>query len=342
VTADDELKVMGARYPVVEQFRQLKKTVGALRMNKYAAGPDGRSHTSLHPFGTKTGRNAPKGSLSIWMGPAWMRAFMRAGPGRAKIYLDYVAQEFAIRMAQSGDQAGIGAYLSPYMQTGILVGLAPAGATKHTHPDERALCKVLVLALSYGMTPWGLGRRLGIEESEAAELVAKYDAVYPVAKAWSEGMAAHARAYGRITTPFGWEMHVSRSTNARTLLNWPIQSLAADLLRLVSIALVGEGLTVCSLIHDAVLLECRIDEIDHVVARAIAIMVRASEQVVGIPLRVDAGSADEPHVFPYPARFHDKREGDMFDRALRLLEELEHEHQAQKLVLLSKAFGEVG
>ncbi len=77
VLADEELKVMGVKYPVVEQFRQLKKTVGALRSNKYAADFDGRSHVSLHPFATKTGRNAPKGSLSIWMGPAWMRGFMR-------------------------------------------------------------------------------------------------------------------------------------------------------------------------------------------------------------------------------------------------------------------------
>jgi hypothetical protein len=38
VLADEELKVMGVRYPIVEQFRQLKKTVGALRRNKYAAG----------------------------------------------------------------------------------------------------------------------------------------------------------------------------------------------------------------------------------------------------------------------------------------------------------------
>jgi len=55
------------------------------------------------------------------------------------------------------------------------------------------------------------------------------------------------------------------------------------------------------------------------VQQAIGIMVRASEQVVGMPLRVDIGSEDEPHIFPYPARFRDKREGDMYDRMVRLL-----------------------
>ncbi len=126
-------------------------------------------------------------------------------------------------MAQSGDQAGIRAYRSgdPYMATGILMGLAPLGSTKHTHPEVRALCKVLVLALGYGMTPYGLGHRLGIEEDAAADLVAKYDAAYSVSRAWSDGISAHARAYGRISTPYGWQMHVPRNINPRTLLNWP-------------------------------------------------------------------------------------------------------------------------
>jgi DNA polymerase I len=118
-------------------------------------------------------------------------------------------------MAQSGDPAGIRAYQSgdPYMATGQLMGLAPPGATKRTHPEVRALCKVLVLALGYGMTAYGLGHRLGIDEDDAAELVDRYHAAYPVARAWTDGMAAHARTYGRIATPYGWEMHVSRQSN---------------------------------------------------------------------------------------------------------------------------------
>jgi DNA polymerase I-like protein with 3'-5' exonuclease and polymerase domains len=144
-----------------------------------------------------------------------MRGFMRAAPGHAVIYLDNEAEEFAIKMAQSGDPAGIRAYQSgdPYMATGQLMGLAPPGATKRTHPEVRALCKVLVLALGYGMTAYGLGHRLGIDEDDAAELVDRYHAAYPVARAWTDGMAAHARTYGRIATPYGWEMHVSRQSN---------------------------------------------------------------------------------------------------------------------------------
>jgi hypothetical protein len=331
VLADEELKTLVARYlgdrrgEMVEGLRQLRKTVGALRSNKYAAGLDGRSHVSLHGFGTKTGRNAPKGSQSIFLGPAWMRGFMRPHPGHALVYLDFEAEEFAIGASQSDDPAMIRAYQSgdPYMATGILMGLAPVGVTKHTHPEVRALCKVLTLAIGYGMTAWGLAQRIGIEEEQAADLIRRYGEAFPVFRAWSEGGVAYAKAHKGITTPFGWRMYVPRNINPRTLLNWPMQSLGSDLLRLIAIALVEAGIRVVSLIHDAVLLEVPIIELNATVQQAVAIMVRASEQVVGIPLRVDVGSEEEPHIFPYPERFRDKREGDMYDRMLRLLREVD-------------------
>ncbi len=87
----------------------------------------------------------------------------------------------------------------------------------------------------------------------------------------------------------------------------------------MAIALVADGLKVSALIHDAVLLEAKIGEVDTVVQRAVAIMERASEQVVGIRLRVDIGSEEEPHIFPHPMRFRDKREGDTYGRFLKLL-----------------------
>jgi DNA polymerase I-like protein with 3'-5' exonuclease and polymerase domains len=321
VLADEELKTLAARYPVVEGFRQLKKTVSALRSNKYAAGPDGRSHVDLHAFATITGRNAPKGSQSIFLAPAWMRGFMRAPPGHALAYLDFEAEEFAIRAAASGDEAMIEAYLSgdPYMATAVLMGLAPAGATKHSHPILRTLCKVLALAIGYGMSQWGLAHRLGCGEAEACELLQRFDRAFPKALAWSEGGVAYAKANHRITTPFGWTMQVARHTRPRTLLNWPMQSLGADLLRCVTIALVAARFRVVSLIHDAVLVETPIRGLRETVEAAAALMSRVSEKVVGIPLRVDLGNERNPHIFPYPARFRDAREGDMYDRMMRLL-----------------------
>jgi hypothetical protein len=53
--------------------------------------PDGRSRAALMCFGTKTSRNAPKGSKFVGTCPAWMWSLVRPEPGRAIAILDYVA-----------------------------------------------------------------------------------------------------------------------------------------------------------------------------------------------------------------------------------------------------------
>jgi DNA polymerase-1 len=121
------------------------------------------------------------------------------------------------------------------------MGIAPAGATKQTHPTLREKCKTISLGVNYGMQPFGLARRLGIGEEEAGDLIARHRQTFPKYWAWSEGLAAHARTHKLITTPFGWPMHVPRRINERTLINWPQQALGGDLLRLATMALLQEG-----------------------------------------------------------------------------------------------------
>jgi DNA polymerase I-like protein with 3'-5' exonuclease and polymerase domains len=254
-----------------------------------------------------------------------MRGLVRPPCGAAIAYLDYQSEEFAIAAALSGDEKMLAAYLGgdPYLGVGIAMGIAPGGATKSSHGAIREMCKVIVLGLGYGMEKFGLSRRLGISESDAADLLLRHRRAFPVFWRWSEGGVAFAKAQRKIVTPFGWQMHVPRNVNPRALLNWPMQSLGADLLRLVATALVDEGVKVAALIHDAVLVEGSAKEFDGLVEHACATMRRASELVVGVPLRVDIGSDDEPHLFRYPARFRDKREGGMYDTARRLLLEAE-------------------
>src|SRR5262249_32054565 len=154
------------------------------------------------------------------------------------------------------DERMLNAYLSgdPYLGVGVAMGIAPVGATKRTHSAVRDVCKVIVLGLGYGMERYGLARRLGITEDDAAGLLARHRQAFPVFWRWADGQVAYAKAQRRISTPFGWQMQVRRSVNPRSLLNWPMQSTGADLLRVVATALVEDGVKVAALIHDAVLI----------------------------------------------------------------------------------------
>jgi DNA polymerase-1 len=324
VLEDDELKAMGARFPIVEVFRQLRKTRSALRSNEFGIDGDGRCHCSLFPFGTITGRNAPKGKRFPFAFPAWMRGLIRAKPGWAIAYLDFASEEFAIAAWLSGDRNMQAVYLTgdPYLAMGVLLGLAPKNATKRSHKATRELCKVLTLGISYGMTAGGLARRAGVPESEAEELLRRCYRAFPVFHEWANDQVSRAKANHHIETEHGWEMYVERNANLRSLRNWLMQSTGSDILRLVALALRAEGVRMVALIHDAVLIECLITDLDDTMRRACRIMQRASEEIIGFPIRVDTGDDDEPHLFPYPARFRDKREGAMYARVFEILRQV--------------------
>ena len=70
-------------------------------------------------------------------------------------------------------------------------------------------------------------------------------------------------------------------------MNWPIQSHGAEILRKALIDLTDEHFEVCGLVHDAVLLQIPIPDFIKRKKEAKEIMVNASIEVVGGPIRVD-------------------------------------------------------
>jgi DNA polymerase-1 len=83
---------------------------------------------------------------------------------------------------------------------------------------------------------------------------------------------------------------------------------------------VEEGLMICAPIHDALLLEASLDEIDEQAARLAQIMADASEFVLGGGKRCRS----DVKIVRYPNRFEDEARGSvMFARVMKLLEEAE-------------------
>ena len=99
-----------------------------------------------------------------------------------------------------------------------------------------------------------------------------------------------------MSTVYGWQRHIKdlfqikngkRVDIRRSLMNWPIQSHGAEILRKALIDLTDQNFKVCALVHDAVLLEIPIPEFDKDLEAAKKIMINASVDVVGGPIRVD-------------------------------------------------------
>jgi DNA polymerase I-like protein with 3'-5' exonuclease and polymerase domains len=189
----------------------------------------------LSAFGTKTGRNTPSNSKFIFGPSVWLRALMRTRPGRALAYVDWLAQEYGIAAALSGDLAMKQDYQSgePYLAFAKRAGAVPADATKQTHGKERELFKVCCgLGAMYGAGEHSLAARLGISTAHARELLRLHRQTYPTVWRWSDAVQDFAMLHGYLETVFGWRVHVGPDTNPRSLRNFPMQANGAEMLRL--------------------------------------------------------------------------------------------------------------
>ena len=305
---DGTFRNMARAYPQISQLRELRHALGALRLTSLAVGPDGRNRTLLSPFRSKTGRNQPSNSKAIFGAAVWVRGLIKPEPGTALAYLDFSSQEFAIAACLSGDEKMWRAYESgdPYLQFAKDAGLAPQDATKASHEAIRDRCKAIVLGVQYGMSAYGVAQRAGIMEAEARELLQLHREHYRTFWAWADANVENVLAGATMSTPMGWQFRQGFGTegNPRSILNWPMQSTGADILRLSCVRLTTAGVKICAPIHDAVLIEAPLEMIDEHVRLTRSIMAQACRDVLGgKPCRIDA------EVIRAPDRYMDTKRG---------------------------------
>lgn len=301
----DTFHQMAKVYPQVAPLAQLLHALGQLRLfDDLAVGADGRNRCLLSAFRARTSRSQPSNARFIFGPAVFLRSLIRPEPDHGLAYIDYSSQEIAIAGALSGDAALMTAYTSGdcYLQFGKQAGLIPADGTRATHEIERELCKQCMLGVQYLMSEFTLAERMGASVAHARELLRIHRATYPKFWTWSEAALNHALLLGRLPTVFGWTVHVGKDANRRSLQNFPMQANGAEMLRLACCLATERGIKVCAPIHDAMLIEAPLGELNDAVAEAQAAMAEASEIVLnGFRLRTEA------KLVRYPDRYTDKR-----------------------------------
>ena len=314
----DTFSNMSKRYPAVQPLHELRKTLGELKLNKLAVGRDSRNRTILSPFAAKTGRNQPSTTKFVF-GPAkWVRGLIKPAEGMSLAYCDWSSQEIAIAAALSGDELLWDAYHTgdPYLAFAIAAGLAPPDATKQTHKAIRNRCKAVVLGTNYGMSAYGVAQAAKIHELEAKALLQKHRETYRKFWAWAENNKDRGLLGLKLETCFGWPIQVTAGdAKPNTFLNWPMQAHGAEMMRIACILAVERGIQLCAPIHDALLIEAPLDQINSEVVRLKECMSEASEAVLGNGkvCRVDAD------IVRYPDRYMDEHGQDMWDQIMGLL-----------------------
>ena len=286
----------------IKKFNEIRTFQNMTKLTSYSPGQDGRVRTSINMFGTVTGRASPSSARYPFSASKWARNFIKPSYGSYLVYIDYTSQEPGIMGYLSKDENLIKAYQSGdiYIHTAKLFNYLPENAVRDKKNKEREdirnLFKVLYLANSYGQGPRAVAEALRCTENHAKFLQKKYREIYHKYFTWIEGFIEAGLHKKYLTTIYGWQRHIKdlfqtkdgkRTDIRRSLLNWPIQSHGAEILRKALIDLTDDNFEVCALVHDAVLIQIPIPEFKQRLEEAKQIMVNASVDVVGGPIRVD-------------------------------------------------------
>jgi hypothetical protein len=317
---DDTFREMARAYVEVAPIRELRSTLSEMHLANLHVGDDGRNRCLLSPFRARTGRNQPSNSKFIFGPSVWLRGLIRPKPGWGLAYVDWSQQEFGIAAALSGDPEMMEAYRSgdPYLAFAIQAGAVPKTATRETHEVEREQFKACVLAVQYGMGEASLAARINQPVARARQLLALHRHTYRKFWKWSDSAVDEAVLGGRLWASFGWQIHTSEELNDRSLRNFPMQANGAEMLRIACILLTEAGIRVCAPIHDALLIEAPLDELDQAIATTKSLMLEASRIVLdGFELGSDVKEVR------YPDRYMDKRGVVMWNKVMNLIGEPE-------------------
>ena len=302
---DDTFREMARAYPTaIGPIREVRYALSQLKLHELAVGRDGRNRCLLSAFGSSSSRNQPSTSKYIFGPACWLRSLIKPDRGRALAYVDWVQQELGIAAYLSQDAAMQDAYRSGdfYLTLAQMAGAVPPDATKATHGPVRDHYKTVALGALYGLSESGLARRLGIPLCDARRLMLDLREAFPRFWAWSDQIEIEGMLGGRLQTVFGWQMHAGPNVNPRSLRNFPMQANAAEMMRLACCLATERGIAVCGVVHDALLVEAHLDEIEQVVVDTQAAMEDASLLVLpGFPLRSEA------KIVRYPDRYVDPR-----------------------------------
>ena len=216
------------------------------------------------------------------------------------------------------------AYVSgdPYLTFAKQAGAVPEDATKKSHAAEREQFKVCALAVQYGMGARSLAESLGEPEHTGRRLLQLHKQTYPQFWRWSQSATDHGVLSCQLQTVFGWTLNIGDDPNPRSLANFPCQANGAEMLRLACCLMVERGVQVLAPVHDAVLIEAPLDQIESSVRAAQAAMQEAGEIILGgMKLRTDAD------IICYPDRYVDRRGAEMWKSVNEILDSLTTGHR---------------
>jgi DNA polymerase-1 len=306
-----ELAEAGHELPVLlMEYRELSKLESTYidALPALVNPHTGRLHTSFNQTVAATGRlsssdpNLQNIPIRRELGRDIRRGFV---PRKGSVLLaaDYSQIELRLLAHLSNDPLFVDAFKSGgdiHRQTAALIFDVPLAEVTS---EMRGRAKTINFATIYGQGPHALSRQLKIAHAEAKEFIERYFERFQRVREYLDSMVQYAREHGYVETIFKRRRYIPelrdrnfniRAFGERTAANSPIQGSAADLIKIAMIhirdRLLDERLAGRMLlqVHDELVLEVPVDEVEVVSALVKHEMEHAAE--LSVPLVVDVGT----------------------------------------------------
>ncbi len=315
-TDEEVLRDLESAHPIVSSiilYRELHKLLSTyIKPILELCDKDGRIRTNFIQTGAATGRlssqnpnlqNIPIGNN---LADKLRRTFVPT-PGFKFVSFDYSQLELRILASLSNDTKMINAFKNGddiHSITASTVLNIPLGDVTLT---ERRLAKTLNFGIVYGMGPRAFSKSAGIKQDEAKKFITNYFKEFSGVKEWQERIKAESKNSGLVRNLNGRLRRVpairfggSRESSAaeRVVLNMPIQSLGADIIKLSMIQIDeaisknkswSESIVLLLSIHDELLFEVRDDMLKEAENLIRKIMESAYSQTVPLIVNIKKG-----------------------------------------------------
>ena len=182
---------------------------------------------------------------------------------------------------------------------------------KKVDENLRRKAKTINFGIIYGITQYGLGKQIAVSNQEALEFINSYFKKFPEIKDYMQATVKFCRKYGYVNNIFGRRIHLRgindknfnvRSFQERAAINAPIQSSAADIIRLAMIELNNlinskkiHDAKMLLQIHDELVFEClktKKDSVEKVVKKTMESVSSSEHHKFTVPLDVNINSGN--------------------------------------------------
>lgn len=306
----DALEKIKSEHPIVDkilEYRQIVKLNSTYveGMMPYINPKTKRIHTFFHQTVTATGRlsstepNLQNIPTRTELGKKLRKVF-KAEEGRIFVDADYSQVELRILAHMSGDQTMIDAFNTDEDIHTITASQIFKVPIENVSKQLRSRAKAVNFGIVYGISEFGLAEQIDIKRNEAKQYIEQYLETYHGIRDYMANIVEEAKRKGYVATEFGRRRYIQelnsknymvRKFGDRAAMNTPIQGTAADIMKIAMIKVYNElkarnlKSKVVLQIHDELLIETFLEEIDEV--KYILKTSMESAAKLSVPLKVE-------------------------------------------------------